>query len=354
MLNWLYEIITRVLLAFHSVLAPVFGTDSGAAWGFAIVGLTVAMRLLLFPLFVKQIRAQRAMQTLAPQINELKAKHKGDRETLNAETMKLYREHGANPLMGCLPLLLQMPVFFALFHVLRRFKPGGRPLYGISQELLDSGARAKIFGAPISAAFNSKQSLLDSVSASATTVRVVAIVMVILMGASTYFTQRQMIARSGPVDPQQAMVQKFMLYVIPVSFAFSGTIFPIGVLLYWLTTNIWSMGQQAYVIKRMPAVGAATSDAGPTAKDAKRNGRRDGKEAEGVKSPFGTRRTPAVTTTDRRPGTAATVLASSATQSPPPSTQGPSSPTASPTGAGSRRSNASRAKRKGGRRGGRR
>ena len=268
MLDPLYNVITWVLLKWHALWdgAGLDG-DSGTAWGLAIVGLVVTMRVILFPLFMKQIRSQRAMQALQPKVKELQTKHKGDRETLNREVMALYKEHNANPLMGCLPLLLQMPVFFALFHVLRRLEVGRAPLYGWTQDLIDSAATAHIFGAPISATFTESADDLRELDATPTSVRIVAVVMVILMAASTYYTQRQMIARSQTTDPNQLMVQRLMLYVIPASFAVSGTFFPIGVLLYWLTTNIWSMGQQAYVIRRMPpALGGEGVGAKPTPK----------------------------------------------------------------------------------------
>jgi len=227
---------------------------SGPAWALSIVLLTVTVRLLLFPLFVKQIKSQRRMQELAPKIKELQKAHKGDRETMNTEMMKLYKENNANPISGCLPLLLQLPVFFALFTVIREFRTTADAKFGLSAEQLREGAQATVFGAPISAAFNSPMSLLAELDANQATVRVVAAVMVVLMGATTFWTQRQMIARSGTTDPQQLMVQKLLLYVLPLSFAVSGAFFPIGVLLYWLTTNVWSMGQQAWVIKRMPPV----------------------------------------------------------------------------------------------------
>ena len=250
------------LLAFiHASLSTVLLSSGGPAWVLSIVLLTVTMRLLLFPLFVKQIRSQRRMQEIAPQIKALQKQHKGDRDTLNTEMMKLYKHHGANPISGCLPLLLQLPVMFALFRVIREFKPGAAPAYGLSAQMLSEGGKAKLFGAPISAAFNSPASLLTELNGSQVTVRVVAATMVVLMGLSTFITQRQMLARSGPMDPKQAQVRKFMLYVLPFSFAISGAVFPIGVLLYWLTTNVWSMGQQAWVIRRMPHVGAATPEA---------------------------------------------------------------------------------------------
>jgi YidC/Oxa1 family membrane protein insertase len=247
--------VATVLKAIHAFLSTFLAPSSGPAWGLSIVLLTVCVRLVLFPLFVKQIKSQRRMQELAPKIKELQARHKGDRETLNVELMKLYKDNNANPISGCLPLILQLPVFFALFSVIREFKPGAHAKYGLSADDLREGGRASIFGAPVSAAFNSSTSLVHQLGGSLSTVRVVALVMIVLMGGTTFWTQRQMMARAGAaVDKQQQQIQKFMLYVLPLSFAVFGINFPIGVLLYWLTTNIWSMGQQAWVIKRMPPV----------------------------------------------------------------------------------------------------
>ncbi|MGZ6792480.1 MAG: membrane protein insertase YidC [Mycobacteriales bacterium] len=264
--------VALVLEGIHTGLTKVgLPAGSGWAWGLSIVLLTISVRVLLFPLFVKQIKSQRRMQELAPKIKELQTKHKGDRETLNTELMKLYKDHGTNPISGCLPLVLQLPIFFALFRVMNEFKPhfkGTEPFftgkYGLSSSLIEQGAHAKVFGAPISAAFNSSVQTLSALNGHAGTVKVVATIMIVTMGATTFFTQRQMMARNGAAnDPQQAQVQKIMLYVLPFSFAIFGFSFPIGVLLYWLTTNIWSMGQQRYVIKRMPPVvpGSGTAKA---------------------------------------------------------------------------------------------
>jgi len=252
-----------VLEGIHTGLTDIgLPAGSGWAWGLSIVLLTITVRILLFPLFVKQIKSQRRMQELSPKIKELQAKHKGDRETLNTELMKLYKDHGTNPISGCLPLVLQLPIFFALFRVMNEFRPhfiDGKPFftgkYGLSSSLIDQGAHAKVFGAPISTAFNSSAQTLSALNGHATTVKIVATLMIVTMGATTFLTQKQMMARNGAAtDPQQAQVQKIMLYVLPFSFAIFGFSFPIGVLLYWLTTNVWSMGQQRYVITRMPPV----------------------------------------------------------------------------------------------------
>ncbi|GAC1439277.1 MAG: hypothetical protein NVSMB55_00230 [Mycobacteriales bacterium] len=255
--------VATVLRGIHFLLSTFLAPSSGPAWGLSIVLLTVCVRLVLFPLFVKQIKSQRRMQELAPKIKDLQSRHKGDRETLNTELMKLYKDNNANPISGCLPLILQLPVFFALFSVIREFKPGAHAKYGLSAEDLRQGGRASIFGAPVSAALNSSADLVHRLGGSVPTVKVIAIAMIVLMGATTFWTQRQMMARAGTaVDKQQQQVQKFMLYVLPFSFAIFGFSFPIGVLLYWLTTNVWSMGQQAWVIKRMPPVVPGSSGAG--------------------------------------------------------------------------------------------
>jgi YidC/Oxa1 family membrane protein insertase len=266
-----------VLEGIHTGLTSIgLPSESGWAWGLSIVLLTITVRILLFPLFVKQIKSQRRMQELSPKIKVLQAKHKGDRETLNTELMKLYKDHGTNPISGCLPLILQLPIFFALFRVMNEFRPHSdgtfHGKYGLSDKLIEEAAKAKVFGAPISAAFNSSATFLNKLHGDALTVKIVAVVMIVTMGASTFITQKQMMARTGPAtDPQQAQIQKIMLYVLPFSFAIFGFTFPVGVLLYWLTTNIWSMGQQRYVIARMPPVipgGAGTDKGGPSGKGA--------------------------------------------------------------------------------------
>ncbi|MCW2542718.1 MAG: hypothetical protein JWM40_270 [Frankiales bacterium] len=278
MLDILATPVGNLLALIHRALSTFLIDSSGPACALSIVLLKVTVRLLLFPLFVKQIKSQRRMQQLAPKIKELQKAHKGDRETMNTEMMKLYKENNANPISGCLPLLLQLPVFFALFTVIRNFSTSAtEDRFGLSVQQLREGAAAKVFGAPISAQFNSPLDKLVELEAGQTTVRVVAAIMVVLMGATTFYTQRQMIARSGSTDPQQVMVQKLLLYVLPLSFAVSGAFFPIGVLLYWLTTNVWSMGQQAWVIKHMPPItpGGAAPAAG------------NGKAPKGGKGPEG-------------------------------------------------------------------
>ena len=172
--------------------------------------------------------------------------------------MALQKERGVNPLAGCLPILPQIPVFLALFHVLRRLAPGAEGLYGWSDELTDEAARAKLFGAPISASFNmtgAKETAILEI-ADYTTIRIVAFVLIVIMCFTTFFTQKQIMSRSGPVEGQAATVQKFMLYGMPLSLFVSGFFFPIGVLLYWFTNNLWTLGQQFFILRKMPPPGS--------------------------------------------------------------------------------------------------
>jgi len=327
-----YEAIAWLVVHIHSAIWKPVLHNSGWAWALSIVLLTIAMRLLLFPLFVKQIRNQRAMQLLQPKMKELQAKYKNDKEKLNQEMMALWREHGANPLSGCLPLIVQIPVFIALFRVLNSIKPdhdctsvkvagcfSGH--YGISAHDVAAAAQAKIFGVPISAAFASSKHTLALLGASATSTKVLTVVLIVLMGASTFFTQRQLMARSAAQTAatggtqQFAQQQKILLYVLPLTFAIFGYRFPLGVLLYWLTTNLWSMGQQHFVIKRMDATAAA-----PTPKPAGPSGPAPG--AKPTKSgPPTTPTTPTAPTTPSAPasgGSAATGGAPAPVPSPKP------------------------------------
>jgi YidC/Oxa1 family membrane protein insertase len=277
-LNPLYHAVAVLLVGIHGGLrhVPLISGNSWS-WSLSIVFLTIAMRLVLFPVFVKQIRTQRAMQVLQPKMKELQAKYKNDKEKLNQEMMALWKEHGANPLSGCLPLLLQIPIFISLFHTLRDIKAtcvkgaGGVCTYvykgtpGFSEANVRSAAHARILGAPIAAKFTSSTAFLAPLNGSHTATKILCLVLTVIMGATTFITQRQLMARNGPAaNDQAAQTQKIMLYVFPLVFLFYGFKFPIGVLLYWLTTNVWSMVQQRVVINRMnpapAAAGAATGD----------------------------------------------------------------------------------------------
>jgi YidC/Oxa1 family membrane protein insertase len=259
----LYDAVTFIMLAFHSLFKFLgVPASSGLAWGGAIVGLVVVIRILLIPLFVKQINAQRGLQMLQPEMKKLQAKYKGksdpeSKKKQQEEMMKLYRDNGTNPLASCLPIVLQAPIFFALFRVLNGIGHQPNPITRglINTQEATQAAAAQIFGANLSDKF---------IGASSLNVQIVCAVMIVAMSASTFLTQKQLMSKNMPasaMDNPFAQQQKILLYVFPVIFAVSGVNFPVGVLLYWLTTNVWTMGQQFYVIRRNPAPGSPAFDA---------------------------------------------------------------------------------------------
>jgi YidC/Oxa1 family membrane protein insertase len=257
-LNPLYNFVSGVIVLIHKVLTPVFGFDSGVTWALSIVGLVILIRIILIPLFVKQIKSQRALTALQPQMKAIQTKYKDDRQKQSEEMMKLYKEHKTNPLASCFPILAQAPIFFALFTVLNGIAaktdagvPAPIARGFLKGEYLDSAAQATFFGAKIS------ESFLGSPD---TTVKIVTIILIFIMSATTFTTQRQLMVKGMPkMDSSNNMMlqqQKIMLYLFPVIFAVSGVNFPVGVLIYWSTTNFWTWGQQFYVIKRNPTPGS--------------------------------------------------------------------------------------------------
>src|SRR5690242_26368 len=250
----LYWITSVILSGFHHVFGALFGDASGWGWMLSIIGLTLVIRAALIPLFVKQIKSSRNMQLLQPKVKELQKKYGHDRERLAQETMKLYKETGTNPFASCLPLILQMPIFLSLFHLLNNAAKG-TPKGFLKQSDVDEIKHAEIFGANIS------ESLTHHTT---TNVVVLAIILVIAMTATTFTTQRQLMSKNMPADAmtgQYAQQQKLLLYVLPVVFAVGGIAFPIGLMIYWTTSNIWTMCQQFYVIRNNPAPGTPAAKA---------------------------------------------------------------------------------------------
>jgi YidC/Oxa1 family membrane protein insertase len=253
----LYYAVSAILLAWHWFFSLFMDPDSGGAWVLSIIGLTLVVRAALIPLFVKQIKSSRNMQLIQPKVKELQKKYGHDRERLAAETMNLYKETGTNPFAACLPLLVQSPIFIALFRLLDQAQKNHTANGFMTTEQATSLANAKLFGTiPISATFIHNDGL--------TSVRIVAALLVVAMTATTFTTQRQLMSKNMPKDAMSgpyAQQQKMLLYVLPVAFAAGGVAFPIGVLVYWTTTNLWTMGQQFYVIRRNPAPGTPAFDA---------------------------------------------------------------------------------------------
>src|SRR6478609_7626774 len=266
----LYYAISAVLVAWHWLFESIgMNPDSGLVWVLSIIGLTLTVRAALIPLFVKQIKSSRNMQLIQPKVKELQKKYGHDRERLAQETMKLYKESGTNPFASCLPLLIQMPIFLALFRLLDHHAAKGDGKAFITTDLAESFQNAELFGIPLKATFLNNG---GSVS-----VMIVAAILVVAMTATTFTTQRQLMSKNMPADALSgpyAQQQKLLLYVLPVVFAVGGIAFPIGVLFYWTTSNLWTMGQQFYVIRNNPAPGteAAKAKAARDEAKAKRHG----------------------------------------------------------------------------------
>ena len=258
----LYYIISAVLLGWHWFFGLFLDPDGGLSWALSIIGLTLVIRAALIPLFVKQIKSSRNMQLIQPKVKELQKKYGHDRQKLAEETMKLYKDAGTNPFASCLPILLQMPIFFALFRLLDQAAKTGKAHGFLTKDLADQFGHSKVFGEiPLSESFWGARTWGLEPNA---TVMIVAAVLVLAMTATTFTTQRQLMAKNMPADAMSgpyAQQQKMLLYILPVAFGLGGVAFPIGVLLYWTTSNLWTMGQQFYVIRNNPAPGTPAAKA---------------------------------------------------------------------------------------------
>jgi YidC/Oxa1 family membrane protein insertase len=268
LLNPIYEAVAWVLKHIYGFLSPIFGTSSGWTWALSIVILVVLMRLIMVPLFVKQMHTTRAMSALAPQMQALRKKYKNDKQTLQQETMKLYQQAGVNPLMGCLPVVLQLPMFFALYSVLKaisEWKPGQAPKYGLTLQMVETAQKAKIIGATVADKF-----LFTGTAHVPLHAKAVILVAVLISMTTTFLTVRQSMKRgmmpAATPDNPMGQSQKYMMYIMPF-FALSGLYWPFGLVLYWVTTNCWTLMQQWVLFRRFPtpaaagAAGAATSPA---------------------------------------------------------------------------------------------
>ena len=252
-IKWVIELI---LVGFHSLFG-IFGLspESGLAWVLSIVGLVLVVRSALIPLFVKQIKSQRNMMLVQPELQKLQKKYKGkndreSREKFAKEQMDLYKRTGSNPLSSCLPILVQIPIFMGLFFTLNDAQARKSGVGPMSSELAIQFSEATLFGAKLSETF---------LTATTIQVQILAGIMVVLMSASQFITQKQIIAKNqNPAvqNSQYMQTQKILLYIFPLIFVISGVTFPIAVITYWLTSNFWTMGQQFIVIRNMPTDGS--------------------------------------------------------------------------------------------------
>ncbi|WP_455900901.1 membrane protein insertase YidC [Rhodococcus gordoniae] len=276
MLDFIYYPVSWILWVWHKVFAaiPFLGPDSGWTWALSVVFLVFTLRAILYKPFVKQVRTTRQMQELQPQIKALQKKYAKDRQRQALEMQKLQKEHGFNPLMGCLPVLLQVPVFIGLFHVLRSFNRTGTGFgqlgltpeqnaqlgnYAFSPEDVQSFLSARLFGAPISSWITQPLASLEAFAPfggipTRWEIAAVAVPLMVVAGIATHFNARASVARQSAqaaANPQAAIMNKLALYVFPLGVLVGGPFLPIAVILYWVSNNIWTYGQQHLVFRRI-------------------------------------------------------------------------------------------------------
>ena len=265
-LKWAVE---AVLVFWHWLFTAMgLPAAAGITWILSIVGLVIVVRGAVFPLFVRQIKSQRKMMEIAPELRKVQEKYKGkkdqlSREAMSRETMALYKKHGTTPMSSCLPLLVQMPIFFALFSVLndvtKHVEAGLGGVGLLSPELTREFYDATIFGT-----VSLHGTLGQAIETQNVTAIVLLVILVVLMIASQFFTQLQIISKNLSPEAktgQAYQMQKIMLYVLPLGFIFSGVFFPLGVVVYWFVSNLWTMAQQFLVIREMPTPGSEAAKA---------------------------------------------------------------------------------------------
>ena len=254
-IKWVIE---AILVGWHTLFMTL-GMDaaSGITWVLSITGLVLVVRAALIPVFVRQIKSQRRMMEIAPQLKKIQDKYKGkrdqfSREAMSRETMELYKRTGTNPLSSCLPLLLQMPIFLSLFYVLSDAYRGKAGVGLLNENLSQQFGDANLFGlAPLGSSMVSSEGNVAVI--------VIAVILVILMTASQFITQLQIMSKNQSPEMKASPMyrqQRVLLYLLPLVFAFSGFAFPLGVMFYWFVSNIWTMVQQFIVIRNMPTPGS--------------------------------------------------------------------------------------------------
>ncbi len=268
-LDVVYYPVSAIMWLWYKAFALLFGPTNFFAWALSVMFLVFSLRALLYKPFVRQIHTTRQMQELQPQIKALQKKYSKDRQRMAVELQKLQREHGFNPVLGCLPMLAQVPVFIGLYHVLRSFNRTtggfGQPHLSVAQNRstgnyvfspADVGhfLDANLFGAPIGA-FMTQHTGLDAFTEfSQMAVIAVGVPVMILAGVATYFNSRAGIARQSveaAANPQTALMNKLALYVFPLGVVVGGPFLPLAIIFYWFSNNIWTFGQQHYVFGKI-------------------------------------------------------------------------------------------------------
>jgi YidC/Oxa1 family membrane protein insertase len=246
-LDPIYGAMGRVLAFFYSVIA---------SYGVAIALLTVTVRIFLIPLTTKQVKSQQAMQRIQPELKRLQAKHKNDRQKLNEEMMKFYKENKVNPLAGCLPILLQAPLFIVLYRLILDLSHDDGPKHIPSSSklftsLVESGGEMVSWGIDLSKAASSVSGFGSALP---------YYLLIAITVATGYFQQRQMTARlpKDSINQQMQMIGK----IFPIIIGFVSLTVPAGVVVYFIVSNFWQIGQQAVMFRAFPPVHLTAGDSG--------------------------------------------------------------------------------------------
>nr|WP_042183999.1 membrane protein insertase YidC [Kibdelosporangium sp. MJ126-NF4]CEL16008.1 Inner membrane protein translocase component YidC, long form [Kibdelosporangium sp. MJ126-NF4]CTQ93933.1 Inner membrane protein translocase component YidC, long form [Kibdelosporangium sp. MJ126-NF4] len=253
MLDFINYPVSFILWCWHKVFGAVFGPTSGVAWLLGIVFLTFTVRAILIKPFIKQVRSMRKMQEFAPEIKKLQAKYKNDRQKLAQEMQKLQSQHGVNPLGSCLPMLLQIPVFFGLNNVLRGFVPNASGNYYFGADEVSSYLHANLFGARLSNYIAQASQEMTSLGGNLQSVIIVSAPLMVVASIATHFTAKHNVQRQNPATAtaQTGIMNKITLWVFPLGVLVFGAFFPIGLLIYWLSNNMWTLGQQWLIYKKI-------------------------------------------------------------------------------------------------------
>jgi YidC/Oxa1 family membrane protein insertase len=266
-LDFVYIPVSAIMWVWYKIFGLVLGPTSFLTWALSVVFLVFTLRALLYKPFVKQIRTTRQMQELQPQIKALQKKYGKDRQRMALEMQKLQREHNFNPLLGCLPMLAQVPVFLGLYHVLRSFNRttcgamqacipdpvlnAATGNYVFSPDDVSNFLHANLFGAPLGATMIQRTGLeAFGHDFSRPAVIATGLPVMLLAGVATYFNSRASVARQSAeaaANPQTAIMNKLALYVFPLGVVVGGPFLPLAIIIYWFANNIWTFGQQHYV-----------------------------------------------------------------------------------------------------------
>ncbi len=256
-IKWVLE---AILAGFHWLFVW-FGMDptSGISWVLSIIGLTLIVRSAMIPLTVKQIKSSRAALEVAPEIKRIQDKYKGkkdqfSREAMQRETMAVDQRAGTNPFASCLPMLVQMPIFFGLVTVLNEANRGNAGVGFMSAQLADQFGSASLFDViPL------HMTMQHGFEQGNWAVIITAILLTVIMCATQFYTQLQIMSKNQtPAMKESPMYkqQRMLLYIIPVFLIISAWAFPLGTMFYWLVSNVFTLVQQLVIISKLPNPGS--------------------------------------------------------------------------------------------------